>query len=274
MPDMKLGVSSYSFTWAAGVKGSIPEKRLSEIDLLNTAGELGVGLVQIADNMPLHEMSEEQIQNLSQKANDLNLSLEVGASNMTSANLEKYVIISEKIKSRILRFSIDGKDYKPDVETVISIIMNAEKEFKKREITRALENHERLFADDFRRIIETVDSPNIGICLDCANSLGLGEGFQEVVEALAPYTVNFHLKEVYIKRKYHMMGFDIEGRPFGEGCLPLQWMLDQLPSKCKTAILEQWTPPEADIQKTIEKERDWAARSVAYLKPYFEEWRP
>jgi hypothetical protein len=66
-----------------------------------------------------------------------------------------------------------------------------------------------------------------------------------------------------------MMGFEIEGRPFGEGCLPLQWMLDQLPPKCETAILEQWTPPEESIQKTIEKERDWARRSIAYLKPYF-----
>ena len=66
------------------------------------------------------------------------------------------------------------------------------------------------------------------------------------------------------------MGFDIEGKPFGEGCLPLQWMLEQLPSKCKTAILEQWTQPENTIQETIEKELDWARRSISDLKNYFD----
>lgn len=271
---MKLGVSSYSFTWAAGVKGSMPEKRLGVMDLLNIARGLKVGLVQIADNMPLHEMSEEQIHDLLQKTNELHIDLEAGANNMTASNLERYIVLAEKIKSRILRFSIDSNDYKPDVKTVIALIKNAVPELKKRDIILALENHDRLITDHFREIVEAVDSPYVGICLDCANSLGLGEGFHEVVKALAPYTVNFHLKEVYIRRKYHMMGFEIEGRPFGEGCLPLQWMLHQLPSKCKTAILEQWTPPEADVQKTIEKEREWAGRSLAYLKPYFDAWAP
>lgn len=65
-----------------------------------------------------------------------------------------------------------------------------------------------------------------------------------------------------------MMGFDIEGKPFGEGCLPLEWMLTQLPSGCKTAILEQWTPPEGTIQATIEKEQKWARQSISYLKNY------
>ena len=267
---MKLGVSSYSFTWAIGVQGSMPEKRLNELDLLDRAKELNIGLVQIADNMPLHEMSDEQVQTLCTKAETLGISFEAGANSMTPSNLERYIRIAEKIKSRILRFSIDGMDYKPNVKDVIGIVKNAQSELKKRDIILALENHGRLYTHDFRNIMEAVGNSHVGICLDCANSLGLGEGFHEVVRELAPYTVNFHVKEVYIKRKYHMMGFDIEGRPFGEGCLPVQWMLEQLPSKCETAILEQWTPPETDIQATIAKERDWAGRSILYLKKYFD----
>jgi sugar phosphate isomerase/epimerase len=207
---------------------------------------------------------------LVKEAKENELELEAGANILDPFNLERYILIAEKIGSKILRFAIDGKNYSPALQDVIPIIKNAEPELKKRNIILALENHDRLFASDFREIIETVGSPHVGICLDCANSLGLGEGFHEVVTALAPYTVNFHLKEVFIKRKYHMMGFDVEGRPFGEGCLPLQWMLGQLPTKCKTAILEQWTPPEETIEKTIEKERDWAGRSISHLKNYFD----
>jgi len=65
-----------------------------------------------------------------------------------------------------------------------------------------------------------------------------------------------------------MMGFDIEGLPFGEGSLPLEWMLSQLPGKCKTAILEQWTPPEENLEKTIEKEDKWAKQSILYLRKF------
>ncbi len=174
------------------------------------------------------------------------------------------------MKSRILRFSIDGADYKPRVEEVVAIIKNSLPELKNRGIILALENHERLYTHEFSEMMQAISDPAVGICLDCANSLGVGEGFHEVVNALAPFTVNFHLKEVFIKRKYHMMGFDIEGRPFGEGRLPLEWMLQQLPAKCKTGILEQWTPPDDDLQDTIKKEREWAEKSIAYLKPYFD----
>jgi len=267
---MKLGISSYSFTWAVGVKGFLPEKRINELDLLDLANELKVSLVQIADNMPLHEMSEERLNALVKKANDNQIDLETGANMLTSTNLEKYISIAGKLQSGILRFAIDGKNYKPGISEVIPIIKNAVPELKKQGIILAIENHDRLFVSDFLEIVEKVGSPHVGICLDCANSLGLGEGFHEVVNALAPFTVNFHLKEICIKRKYHMMGFDIEGRPFGEGYLPLQWMLEQLPSKCKTAILEQWTPPENTIIKSIEKEYDWAHKSVNYLKNYFQ----
>ena len=266
---MILGISSYTFTWAVGVKGHMPPEPLTWTVLLTKAKDLGVSLVQIADNMPLHIMTEDQIGNLINTADANNIELEAGANRMTSENLETYLCIAEKIKSKILRFVIDGEGYKPDLKEVISIIKNADSEFRKRGIILALENHDRFLVSQFIQIIEKIDSPNLGICLDCANSFGAGEGFHEVVSRLAPYAVNFHLKEVSIKRKFHMMGFDVEGKPFGEGSLPLVWMLTQLTSKCRTAILEQWTPPEETLEKTIIKERNWARQSITYLRNYF-----
>ncbi len=267
---MRLGISSYTLTWAIGVKGYCPKKRLDEIGLLDAAKRIGVRLLQIADNLPLHEMPEGQILKLFEKSKELGIAIEVGANNMTAENLETYIKIADQVKSGILRFAFDGENYKPTAEEVIPVIKNAVPELKSKGITLALENHDRLTAPDFIKIIESVGSPEVGICLDCANSLGNGEGLREVVAQLAPYTVNFHLKEVSIKRKYHKMGFDIEGKPFGEGVLPLEWMLGQLPPTCKTAILEQWTPPEDTIQESIEKEYHWACKSINYLKNYFE----
>jgi sugar phosphate isomerase/epimerase len=268
---MILGISSYTFTWAVGVKGHPPKNPMTWRDLIKMAGNLGVRLIQIADNMPLHNMADDEIDRLVLEASENNIRLEVGANRLTSENLGKYLDIAERMQSKILRFVIDAEGYKPDLKEVISIIKNAETELKKRGIILALENHDRFLTTQFLQIIEEVASPYLGICLDCANSLGAGEGIREVVSRLAPHAVNFHLKEVTIKRKYHMMGFDVEGKPFGEGDLPLEYMLSQLTPKCETAILEQWTPPEPTLEQTLIKEQNWAEKSVVYLRKYFKE---
>jgi sugar phosphate isomerase/epimerase len=266
---MKLGISSYTFTWAVGVKDHLPENPLTWRGLLDLAQELGVGLIQIADNMPLNKLTEDELESLIRIASDKGIELEAGTNNMTTENLELYLTIAERIRSKILRFVIDGENFKPAPVEVISKIRDVESEFRKRKIILALENHDRFQAHQFRKIIEDVGSPYVGICLDCANSFGAGEGFREVVNLLAPYVVNLHLKEILIKRKYHKMGFDIEGRPFGEGCLPLEWILSQLAPECRTAILELWTPPENTIQQTIKKEIEWAEKSIRYLTTHY-----
>jgi L-ribulose-5-phosphate 3-epimerase UlaE len=98
--------------------------------------------------------------------------------------------------------------------------------------------------------------------------MGAGEGVETVVDILAPYTVNLHVKDFHVQRVYHMMGFVVEGRPAGKGMLNTEWLLERLApyKKCQSAILELWTPPEENIQATIEKENRWAEESIRYLK--------
>jgi 3-oxoisoapionate decarboxylase len=62
------------------------------------------------------------------------------------------------------------------------------------------------------------------------------------------------------------MGFVIEGCPLGEGMLPVAELFQKVSPGCQSAILEQWTPPEETIEKTIEKEARWAEQSIVYLK--------
>jgi hypothetical protein len=96
--------------------------------------------------------------------------------------------------------------------------------------------------------------------------MGAGEGIETVASLLAPFTVNLHIKEFIVERHPHTMGFSIEGRPVGQGQLPLGWLLDQLGPRCHSAILESWTPPGTGIEQTMRKEQAWAVESVEYLK--------
>jgi sugar phosphate isomerase/epimerase len=265
---MKLGISSYTYTWSVGVPGYEPENQWNELDLLQQAKDLDVECLQIADNLPLHQMDNERLMRLRASADKLDIGLEAGARGMTPDMLEKYTTIADLLGSPILRFVIDSVDFKPSVTEIIQNVRRAVPELERRDILLAIENHDRLKAREFLEIIQGAGSPSVGICLDSVNSMGAGEGIETVTTLLSPYTFNLHIKEFIVQRHSHMMGFSIEGRPVGQGQLPLEWMLAQLGPQCRSAILESWTPPEADLSETLEKELKWAMESIAYLKKH------
>ncbi|WP_080058362.1 sugar phosphate isomerase/epimerase family protein [Spirosoma aerolatum] len=264
---MQLGIGTYTFGWAVGTPGNRPDHPLDELGLLNRATALGFSLVQIGDNLPLHTLSTEQLCAFEQQAQQQGIRLEVGARGLTETNLDQYINLAAGLKSRLLRFVIDSSAYEPTLDTVIGILKNAVPSLKKAKITLGLENHDRLLAREFAHIVEQVGSEHLGICLDSVNSMGAGEGLAEVVQTLAPYTVNLHLKDFGIRRLSHLMGFQIDGRPAGQGLLNIPWLVEQVAtrSRCQTAILEQWVVPESTLPASIDKEENWVTDSINYL---------
>ncbi len=80
--------------------------------------------------------------------------------------------------------------------------------------------------------------------------------------------VNLHLKDFGIRRLPHLMGFQIDGRPAGQGMLDVPRLVAEVShyERCQTAILEQWVIPEADSATTMAEEAIRATESVKYLK--------
>ncbi len=263
---MRAGISSYTYTWAIGVPGKEPKNPMTIYQLIDKAAEFGVQIVQVADNLPLHRFSKTDLLKIKDYADDLGIKIEVGAKKLTVENLEKYIETAVFFESPILRFVIDGEDFQPQLEEIQDIIENAVPLLEKNKTVLAIENHDRFKAADFIKMVETADSNYVGICLDSVNSMGAGEGLETVIGKLAPLTVNLHIKEFTVKRVFHKMGFVIEGCPLGEGMLPVQELIKKVQEKCRSAILEQWTPPEESIEKTVEKEARWAEQSIKYLK--------
>lgn len=266
--NMQLGISSYTYGWAVGVPGNRPVNPLDEQMLLEKARSFGLRVVQIGDNLPLHEMSADRLKALYQSLDNERVALEIGARGLTEAHLQRYIGLSCSLNSRLLRFVIDAPHYTPSVDEVVRLLQNVQPALERVNLTLGLENHDRLLAREFAEIIERVGSPNVGICLDSVNSMGAGEGLAEVVNTLAPYTVNLHLKDFGIRRLPHLMGFQIDGRPAGQGMLNIPWLLEQVSrhGRCQTAILEQWVVPEPTLEATIAKEAAWAAESINYLQ--------
>jgi sugar phosphate isomerase/epimerase len=268
---MRLGLSSYTYTWAVGVPGQLPERPLSTLDLVDRAAAAGLACVQIADNLPLDRLATVEANTLRTHAASRGVAVEVGARGLTPERLAAHLGLAVFFASPILRFVIDGPGYEPTPDEVVAVIRDALPRLREAGVRLALENHDRLEARTFREIVQATDEKQVGICLDSVNSMGAGEGLAEVVATLAPLTINLHLKDFTIERVSHKMGFVVEGTPAGKGRLRIPWLLEEVSrhGRCQSAILELWTPPAGSIEATVEKEALWAEESLRFLKPLF-----
>ena len=266
---MKLGLSSYTYGWAIGVPGHEPARPMNEQDLLDRAQRYGVKLVQFCDNLSFHRWPDVRVAAFADRAAHDGIRIELGSRRLAAAHVAEMAALARRVGAKLIRFVIDGPDFHPAPEQVRATLREVLPLLDG--LTLGIENHDRFPARTLRSIIEDVGSKRIGICLDTANSLGAGEGLATVVTELAPLTVNLHIKDFQIARVPHLMGFTVEGRPAGAGMLDVPWLLQQLApfNRCETAVLELWTPPEPDIERTVVKEEAWAAQSLEYLRPLF-----
>ena len=268
---MRLGLSSYTYTWAVGVPGHPPASPLSALGLVDRAAEAGLTCVQIADNLPLDRLTLVEANTLRTHAAARGVAIELGARGLTPERLAAHLDLAVSFNSPILRFVIDGPGYEPTPDEVVAVIRGGLPQLGEAGVRLALENHDRLEAGTFREIVRATDEGQVGICLDSVNSMGAGEGLAEVVATLAPLTINLHLKDFTIERVSHKIGFVVEGAPAGQGRLRIPWLLDEVGrhGRCQSAILELWTPPADSIEATIEREAAWADESLRFLKPLF-----
>lgn len=59
-----------------------------------------------------------------------------------------------------------------------------------------MENHKDWTADELVALLKQFSSENLGVCLDTGNNVALLDDYLDVVNKLAPYTLNTHLKDM------------------------------------------------------------------------------
>lgn len=265
---MILGLSSYTFGWSVGIPGSMPSMPMTEHDLIDRTLEAGLSCLQIGDNLPLHTFPQERLDAMRARASEKEIRLEVGARKLTEDTLNLYIKIAASLHAPLLRFVIDDAGYEPELSEVTSVIKKQLPLLRERGIKLGIENHDRFRAIQLASMMEEIGDSSVGICLDCVNSLGAGEGIDHVSQVLAPHTINLHIKDYTIERLPHKMGFVVQGCPAGKGMTDLPRLLQVLApyNRCESAVLEQWVVPESEISGTITKEAQWAQAGLEYLR--------
>jgi 3-oxoisoapionate decarboxylase len=271
LESANLGIGSWSLPWSIGLQGyPRPRQPLGGIGLLEKAVEANVAVVQIADNLPLDELPDVELDRLREAANIRGLTLEAGTRGLDPKHLERYIAIAYRIGARVLRTVLSGSLCGPkqmaSAEAGLRQVLPA---LERQGITLALENNEAFSAVEFAGLVHRIASPHVGICLDTANSLGRPETLQTVVENLAEHAVMLHAKDYDIRRIDTRMGFSIVGTPVGDGRVDFDWVLAELHRQRRTGIsviVEHWPPFAGTIEESTRIEEEWLSRSVRFLR--------
>jgi sugar phosphate isomerase/epimerase len=268
---MQLGIASWSLPWSIGVpEYPRPRRPLDAFGLLEKAIETNVAVVQFADNLPLHELPETELDRLRETACARGLTLEVGTRGLNPEHLARYVAIAHRIGARVLRTVLSGSLCGPDqMAKAEAELRQVLPELERQDLTLALENNEAFSAAEFGSVVRHIASPRVGICLDTANSLGRPELLETVVEHLADLAVMLHAKDYDIRRVDTRMGFSVVGKPAGDGRVDFGWVLTELRRRGRagiSVIVEHWPPFAGTIEESIRIEEEWLSTSVRFLR--------
>jgi sugar phosphate isomerase/epimerase len=276
---MKLGINTYTYMWSIGFQGAnpaYPEKAarpqnpLTAQGLLEKARSLGVALLQTGPNLPLDGLPEKDLDRFIRTAHEWGIQLELGTRGLDPDHLARQVALARRMGAALIRTlpeirgetMLAARALLPAIRHILPMLAGEG-------MRLAIENG-RIPAGELRRLMDEVDSSQVGVVLDMVNSMAVPEGWKEVTRQLAPYAMCVHYKDFTLRRAWHMMGFICEGSPAGRGLLEPEWLFISLKASPfdYNVIIELWPPEQDALEATIALEQQWAVESVRFLRQY------
>lgn len=263
-----LGIGSYALRWHVGIRDRFPERPITAAAILDHAARLGVGLVQFADNLPLHTLSSGEIDALAAQAKDLGIVFELGMTGCDPALVRHYLDLAERLDVSLLRIAPTAEESaRSDVE-IAALFARLLPDCRAADVVLAVENHFHLPSPRLVEVVTGVGDEALGVCLDVANSIACQEWPKTTIDLLAPYAVNLHLKDFRIVLDPHGVGGSFVGTPLGQGSFDPAIVFDALDRHGRqvNTILEHWLPWQGDFSATQALELVWLEESVAAAK--------
>lgn len=97
---------------------------------------------------------------------------------------------------------------------------------ERQQVPLALENHKDFTAEEMAALMRAIDSRWLGVCLDTGNNIALLDDPIGAVEALAPYAICTHVKDMAVAP--YPDGFLLSEMPLGAGMLDMRRIVDTI----------------------------------------------
>jgi 3-oxoisoapionate decarboxylase len=262
---MTIGLSTYAFFWQWQPSAARP---LTLIEMIDKTADWGVSVFQVCDYPLIETYDADALAALHRHAEDRGVRLELGTRGITPVHLTRYLHLAQALGATLVRSMVNTTDHRPTVTEAVDLLTRVTPAYEDAGVTLALETYEQIAVRDLVRVVEDVDSPALGICLDPANCVAALELPVSTVEVTAPHVRNVHVKDFSFSRSDGWVGFTLAGCPLGEGLLDYRHLVNtvQPDQRGLSQIIEHWLPWQGDSDTTIRIEDQWNLHNLSYLR--------
>ncbi|MEE4312752.1 MAG: sugar phosphate isomerase/epimerase [candidate division KSB1 bacterium] len=269
---MKLGLDSYSYHLAFGAHPDFEHRNPMDLfQFMDRVAGLGLDGFQI-DPMHMESRDKGYLSELTAHAGENNLFMEYGAMGIDAAYLKRELDVCAALGSRVLRTFIDFNRYdqstkvEDEIELAIDQLKRVRGYAEALDISIAIENHGDVSATELVEIIQRVNSPHVGICLDLGNALLTFENPLEAATKMAPYACSTHFKDYAIQMTNY--GFKVSGVALGDGNIDLESAMKIIREKSSLDRIILEIPVEAggSTVDALVKEDHYIRKSIVYAR--------
>jgi len=231
-----VGMHSYGAAWKAGKEKNPAARFHDALSFLEYCHEMGAAGVQVS----VGTGENSHAQTIRHKCEEFQMYLEAQTTlprdEADSKRFEEEIRFAREAGATVMRTAcLSGRRYET-FDTLEAFekfrenswrsITLAEPIVKKHQMRLAIENHKDWLIEEFTGMMRRLSSEHVGITVDIGNSIALAEDPYEVVEALAPWAVSTHIKDMAVAE--YAEGFLLSEVPLGEGFLDLGRMVNIL----------------------------------------------
>lgn len=226
-PRSRMGIAVTSY-----LSYGRPKDTLAFLEHANTLGAAGI-------QMPLTSLEPEYVRTLRARAAQLGMYYEMIAAlpaDDGAAAFEKTVAAAREAGALAIRVNcLPGRRYEnftnlADWNAAVARshhkIDAALRIVEKYQVPLAIENHKDFAAGEMVALMKSKASPWLGVCLDTGNNIALLDDPIALVEALAPFAITTHVKDMAVAS--YPDGFLLSEMPLGDGMLDMRRILDTI----------------------------------------------
>lgn len=289
MKKMKLGLHTYTLhLWGLGENwanyNEPRPKEMTLMELIDNAVKWGLDGLHITgcDLETKDDKRLEEVKEAMQKRDlyvEYNFSLDSEFDTRINDSVEDGVLIAHKLGADLAKISLDirrptplyGSRFHPQVMRQLVDIYEEVKAalplVEEKGVKLALENHTETYADEVLWLIDQIDHPMVGACLDTVNSMCVLEDPVDAVEKLAPYAFCIHFCDHKLTRDE--FGLRFHGVALGDGdidCLKVYKTIRDVSPTERINFEIEWDMGTDSLQVAQQKQLEACLKSIKYAR--------
>ena len=287
---MLLGLHTYSFylhgigqAWA-DFKLPWP-RQMSTFELFNEAVAMGLDGLHLDDGV-LETLDASYLEEVRAAAAECNLYLEYNFSMDLGGmgigiqhDLGEAIATAAALGSDVVKVSMDLQRPRPlaasrfhpqvkaQMQKFASQLKAAASAAEDAGVRIAVENHCDSFSEEILWLLDLVDRPVVGACIDTVNALMVTEDPMQAISNLAPRAFTNHFRDDRIELQRY--GFKLTGTAVGEGDIDMKGAYEIIKTKSRMRRINIETEMEIplnDMQQALRMEKETIIRSIRYCR--------